>query len=279
MRTTHSPGVSALCWGRNGLLAALPVMEQERLLKRCEVAFFQPNETLCASRTTISHVYFPLQGVISVVRSLRGETVQLAAIGSEGMIGAPLAIGVASGSTTAVCRIAAICARISAGAFIEQLARPSALRPLVHRYIQALADEISLSALCNRVHGVEERLSRSLLNLHDRVPSDDLMLTHEAMARMLGVHRPTVTEAASELQREGVVRYGRGRITILDRAALEANSCACYSVARKEFDLTFAPLRLSQEARRRRRQDDKTHCGRVVPQPSMHSRGPNALHT
>ncbi|MGA7988034.1 MAG: Crp/Fnr family transcriptional regulator [Candidatus Dormiibacterota bacterium] len=190
---------------------------------------FEPGEV-------IRWVHFPLDGVISFVTPLAdGDVVEVATIGNEGIVGVPL---VAGGSLVvrAISQVGGHALRMAAAQFTRDLDGYPVLRQLVRRYVQALFGQIAQAAACNRLHSNEERLSRWLLMSHDRVGSDTFPITHEFLAQMLGSRRATVTLSAGLLQSAGLIRYQRGRLTIVDRPGLEAVACECYAVIRAALD-------------------------------------------
>ena len=221
---------------RNRLLSALPTavrMELEPLftarLLEIKTVLFEPGQV-------IDHVYFPLNGVISLVTPLEdGAIVEVATVGNEGLVGAPVVLG-GSLAVRAISQVAGWVARMEASAFLDAMDRLVALRALINDYTQALFGQISQAAACNRLHSNEERLSRWLLMSHDRVGVDEFAITHEFLGQMLGSRRATVTLSAGILQAAGLIRYHRGLVTIVDRAGLEGVACECYAVIKAELD-------------------------------------------
>ncbi len=185
----------------------------------------------------ITHVYFPLAGLVSLVLTgADGTTVEAGVIGNEGALGIALFLGAEHSPTKAFFQTPGECYRIGAAAFQDEVERRGALAVLLRRYTHAMFVQAAQSVMCNRLHSVEERLARWLLMTHDRVGSDVLQLTQEFIAQMLGVRRPSVTVVAGTLQGAGLIRYARGRITVLDRGGLEEASCECYGVVRAELE-------------------------------------------
>jgi CRP-like cAMP-binding protein len=164
-----------------------------------------------------------------------GTYIEVATVGNEGVVGVPL-VPPAGSSVRAISRVAGCGHRMDAGLFLESCRRSHALQTLVDRYMQALFCQISQTAACNRFHVSEERLSRWLLMHHDRIHSDHLMITQASLGQMLGTRRSTISVSAGGLQRAGLIRYARGRVTIIDRQGLEALSCECYAIIKTEFD-------------------------------------------
>jgi CRP-like cAMP-binding protein len=183
------------------------------------------------------YVYFPQSAVISIHQKMReGAAVEIASVGREGMVGLEVFLGGEQTPASAFCQIAGRAARIGAAAFREVVRDSAPLTALLLRYTQATLTELGQSVACNRVHSLEERCARWLLTTHDRVPGNRFDLTQEFLAEMLGVRRPSVSIAASILQRAGFIRYSRGRIEIVDRAGLESAACECYGVLAREYE-------------------------------------------
>jgi CRP-like cAMP-binding protein len=181
----------------------------------------------------IRHVYFPDDGLISLLVVMDDETVrEIGVIGNEGMLGTALALGMKTATTRALVQLPGTAMRMKAGALRDELARGGALPDVLRRYSQALFTQAAQSAACVSSHAVNQRLSRWLLMTHDRAPGDEFEMTHEFMATMLGATRSVVTRAAGRLQQGKMIRYVRGRVTVLDRSGLEAAACECYGVLR-----------------------------------------------
>jgi CRP-like cAMP-binding protein len=222
---------------RNRLLARLPGEEHARLLPHLEKVSLPYRQILYEPGAAISHVYFPEGGVFSLITPMASSpSVEMATIGNEGMVGLPVFLGADRMPSGAITQISGEALRMSAETFKQQVKRDSPLHDLLQRYTLALFNLVAQSAACNRVHSIEERCGRWLLMTHDRVEADEFSLTQDFLAQMLGVRRPSVSLVASTLQRAGLIRYRRGRITILDRQGLEAAACECYRVIRDEFD-------------------------------------------
>jgi CRP-like cAMP-binding protein len=219
------------------LLAALPNTDYRRLAPQLDRVALEIKQVLIDVDQPITHVYFPENGVVSMVGVMAdGTAVETATVGHEGMIGLPLFHGTDRTSTQAFSQIPGMALRMTADAFRAEVARHGALSHMLHRYSQALLTLIAQSSACNRVHTMRERCARWLLHTHDRVGSDEFTLTHQFLSQMLGVRRATVTEALGELQALGAITYTMGRITVTDRAALEQAGCECYAIIRREFD-------------------------------------------
>jgi CRP-like cAMP-binding protein len=221
----------------NKILSALPTKEYERLLPHLEYVPLPLGQVLYDMDDTILNVYFPNRGIVSLVTHLKeGASVEVGLIGSEGMVGLSVVLGDSVASNQAIVQIADGGMRLSVEALKQELSQGGQLLPLLLRYTQALLRQVSQTAACNRTHHVGERLARWLLTCHDRVESDELLLTQEFIADMLGTRRAGVSEAATVLQVAGLIRYVRGHITILNREGLEEFACECYGVVKKEFD-------------------------------------------
>ena len=185
----------------------------------------------------IEYVYFPNSGIISLVNLTEdGGTVEAATVGNEGMVGLPLLLGTDRMIGQAITQIVGDALRMKADVFKQEVTPASPLYSLLLRYTQALMNLISQSVACNRLHSVEDRCCRWLLLCQDRVESDEFPLTQEFLAQMLGVRRASVSVVAATLQKAGLIRYRRGKITILDRLGLEAASCECYQIVKQELD-------------------------------------------
>jgi CRP-like cAMP-binding protein len=190
-------------------------------------------EVLYESGETITHVYFPDDGLISLLVVMDDETVrEIGVIGNEGMLGTALALGMKRTPTRALVQLPGTAMRMKAGALRDELGRGGALPDVLRRYSHALFTQVSQSAACVSSHDVNQRLSRWLLMTHDRAPGDAFEMTHEFMATMLGATRSVVTRAAGRLQQGKMIRYVRGRMTVLDRRGLEATACECYGVVK-----------------------------------------------
>jgi CRP-like cAMP-binding protein len=184
----------------------------------------------------MDYVYFPTTSIVSLVYTMEdGATVEMGLAGSDGVVGIALFLGGDTTPNRAVVQIAGGALRMPAQVLQEEFKRGSSLQLLLLRYTRALITQISQTAVCNRLHSVEQRLCRWLLLTHDRVKVNELQLTQEFIANMLGVRREGVTHAACHLQAAGLIQYARGRITILDRKGLEATVCECYRVVKQEF--------------------------------------------
>jgi CRP-like cAMP-binding protein len=225
----------------NRLLEGLPRRERDRFLKRCETVDLVFGTILCEPGTPYRHVYFPVTGFISTVATLRHhQPLEIRLIGDEGMLGATLALGVATIPLRAVVQGSGTAWRMTAALFQRSLRDSPALLRMLKRYLYVLVAHLSQGNGCNRFHEVEARLARWLLMTHDRARVDHFRLTHEFLADMLGVRRSGITIAAGALQRSALIGYSRGQIRILDRKGLEARSCECYDAGIQDYAQLFA---------------------------------------
>jgi CRP-like cAMP-binding protein len=189
------------------------------------------------SSAVVEHVYFPTSAIVSLLYVLEnGASAEIAVVGREGIVGISLFMGGGSSPNRAVVQSAGKGFRLSAKALQEEFQRAGPVLHLLLRYTQALIAQMSQTAVCNRHHSLDQQLCRWLLLSLDRLPGDDLVMTQELISNMLGVRREGVTEAAMSLQAAGLIRYARGRISVLDRPGLEQRSCECYRVVKKEYD-------------------------------------------
>ncbi|MDQ3820594.1 MAG: Crp/Fnr family transcriptional regulator [Acidobacteriota bacterium] len=223
--------------GGNRLLAALPQEEYERLRPSLEQVSFELGEVIYESGERLDYVYFPTTAIISLLYLMEdGSSAEMGLTGNEGIVGIALFMGGGTMPNRAVVQSAGEALRLKAKALQAEFALGSKFQHLLLRYTQALITQISQTAVCNRLHSVEQQLSRWLLLSHDRVEADELIMTQELIAAMLGVRREGVTVAAGRLQDAGAISYIRGHIQILDRQKLEAIACECYQVVKDEFD-------------------------------------------
>ncbi|TCZ63233.1 Crp/Fnr family transcriptional regulator [Roseicella aquatilis] len=221
---------------RNGVLASLPPSDLERIRPKLQMVELEARQILCRPQAPIRAVYFPESGIVSLVARLeRGGSIEIGIIGREGMVGLPLAFGAESSPDEALVQVTCSALRMEADDFQRELARSPALLPRLLRFGCALYAQVAQTAACNGRHAIEQRLTRWLLMAHDRLDTDDLPLTQELLATMLGVRRASVTAAIGLLRRVGAIDIVRGHVTILDRPALERLSCECYATVRQEY--------------------------------------------
>jgi len=222
---------------QNQLLAALPTAEFEPLVAHLELVQLPLGEMLYEPGGQLKHAYFPTTAIVSLHYIMEsGASSESAGVGNEGIVGVSLFMGGNTTSSSAVVQTAGHAYRMESRKLLDEFNRAGLFQRLLLRYTQALMTQMSQTAACNRHHSVEQQLCRWLLLTLDRLPSNELVMTQELIANMLGVRREGITEAAGNLQRAGFISYRRGHIAVLDRAGLEARVCECYAVVRKEFD-------------------------------------------
>jgi CRP-like cAMP-binding protein len=221
----------------NYLLAALPVAEWQRWLPQLERVDMPLGQVLYESGGTLSHVYFPTTAIVSLLYVMEnGASAEIAVVGNEGIVGISLFMGGDSTSSRAVVQSAGVGLRLEAQTLKEEFNRAGPVLHLLLRYTQALITQMAQTAVCNRHHSLDQQLCRWLLLSLDRLQGNELVMTQELIANMLGVRREGVTEGALKLQQAGLIRYSRGHISVLDRDGLETRSCECYAVVKKEYD-------------------------------------------
>jgi CRP-like cAMP-binding protein len=224
------------------LLDALPAAVWERWGPQLEIVPLCLGQVLYESGATLSHVYFPTTTIVSLLYvTENGESAEIAIVGNEGIVGISLFMGGESTTSRAVVQSAGQGIRLEARSMKNEFNRAGPTLHLLLRYTQALITQMAQTAVCNRHHSVDQQLCRWLLLSLDRLEGDELLMTQELIANMLGVRREGVTEAAHSLQQAGLIRYARGHITVLDRAGLETRTCECYAVVKKEYDRLLPP--------------------------------------
>jgi CRP-like cAMP-binding protein len=225
----------------NRLLARLPPEEYERLLPHLRHVSFALGEVVYESGGQMDHIYFPTTAIISLLYVMEnGSSAEMGVAGNEGLVGIALFMGGDTMPNRAVVQSAGEAVRMKAQVLQEEFKRGGMFQRLLLRYTQALITQMSQTAVCNRLHTVEQQLCRWLLLSRDRLNSDELVMTQELIANMLGVRREGVNVAAGRLQEQALISYVRGRITILDRSGLEATVCECYRVVKDEYDRLLA---------------------------------------
>lgn len=221
----------------NRLLSTLPVEEVEHLLPSLEPVTFALGKVVCEPGERLNNVYFPTTSVVSFLHTMAdGATAETGLVGNDGMVGITLVLGGETTPNRAVVQVAGDAFRMRATSLAREFARGGPLQRSLLRYTQALITQISQTAVCNRLHPMPARLSRWLLLCHDRAQSDELLMTQEFIANMLGGRRESVTVAACHLQDAGLIQYTRGRILIIDRKRLEASACECYQIVSDECE-------------------------------------------
>jgi len=221
----------------NRLLSVLPGAQLSAWLPQLELIDMPLGKVLYESGSKLTHVYFPTTSIMSLLYVLEnGASAEIAIVGNEGVVGVALFMGGVSTPNRAVVQSAGRGLRLRALALMDEFNRAGPVLHLLLRYTQALITQMSQTAVCNRHHSVDQQLCRWLLLSLDRLQSNQLVMTQELIANMLGVRREGVTEAAGQLHRAKLIDYSRGRITVLDREALERRSCECYAVVKKEYD-------------------------------------------
>jgi CRP-like cAMP-binding protein len=236
MSVSHSPQ-------QNHLLAALPPAEFDRLAPDLDLVSMPLGEALYEPGGKLQHVYFPTTSIVSLLYVMEnGASAEIAIVGNEGILGISLFMGGETTPSRAVVQSAGHGYRLKAHILKREFQRAGAVMDLLLRYTQALITQMAQTAVCNRHHSIEQQLCRWLLLSLDRLSTSELTMTQELIANMLGVRREGVTESAGKLQRAGIIRYSRGRITVLDRERLEKEVCECYAVVRKEFERLLSDL-------------------------------------
>jgi CRP-like cAMP-binding protein len=222
---------------QNYLLAALPSADFVRLKDNLKLVEMPLGDVLYESGTQQRRVYFPTTAIVSLLYMMAdGASAEIAVVGNEGIIGVSLFMGGETTPSRAVVQSAGHAYQLTGKRLKEEFTRGGAMQHLLLRYTQALLTQMAQTAVCNRHHSLDQQLCRWLLLSLDRLTGPELVMTQELIANMLGVRREGVTEAAGRLQEAGLIKYSRGRITVLDRPRLEARTCECYAVVKKEFD-------------------------------------------
>jgi CRP-like cAMP-binding protein len=235
--TRHVPMASSPNPRDNQLLAALPEAEWQRWLPHFEPVTLALGQVLYESGDTLGYVYFPTTAIVSLLYVMEdGASAEIAVVGLEGMVGVSLFMGGQSTPSRAVVQSAGQGFRLRAQIMKDEFDRAGPVLHLLLRYTQALITQMAQTAVCNRHHSLDQQLCRWLLLSLDRLQGNELVMTQELIANMLGVRREGVTEGALKLQKAGLIRYSRGRITVLDRPGLEEATCECYAVVKTEYD-------------------------------------------
>jgi CRP-like cAMP-binding protein len=227
----------------NRLLSLLSDDDYERLRPHLSQAVLEYRKSLYEASRPIAHVYFPVEGVASlVITTTEGASAEVGTIGREGMVGLPVCLGDHDAPSSVYVQVPGTALRMDADIFRCELERSPTLKLTMLRYAHAFFNLVAQSAACAHLHRVEQRCCRWLLMTCDRMPPGDFLLTHEFLGMMLGVRRTTVTDVMGALQKAGLIRYRRGHVTILDHKALRQRACECYDISRLEFDRLLGPL-------------------------------------
>lgn len=233
---------------QNHLLAALPTVEFDVLAGHLELVPMRLGQMLYEPGGQLQHAYFPTTSIVSLHYVMEsGATAETAGVGNEGMLGVSLFMGGDTTSSSAVVQTAGQAYRLQRRLLKQEFDRGGLLQRLLLRYTQALLTQMAQTAVCNRHHSLEQQLCRWLLLTLDRLPTNELVMTQELVASMLGVRREGITVAAGDLQRAGYISYRRGHIAVLDRLGLESSACECYSVVKKELNRLLSDVRYRQE--------------------------------
>jgi CRP-like cAMP-binding protein len=220
-------------WPRNRLLLALPAHDLNQILPELEPIRCEREQVLVDADSALDHIFFPDSGVVSVMAVYSdGGTIEMATIGREGCTGVQAVFGAKSSSARFFVQIPGSAAKMSNSAFTHAMASMPSFRKLMFAYVHAFLEQVMVSVACNGAHSLKERLARWLLMMRDRSDGDELPITQNLLAEMLGVQRPTITNVAEELERAGLIERGRRQVTILDRQALIRASCECYQLVR-----------------------------------------------
>lgn len=226
---------------QNQLLEALATEEYQRLAPNLERVYLKLGASLVESGQAMRHVYFPSDSIVSLLCLMEdGNSTEIAVVGAEGIVGISLFMGGETTPSRAIVQSAGTAYRLKGQLLKDEFYRAGPLQRLLLRYTQALITQMAQTAVCNRHHSLDQQLCRWLLLSLDRLSTNELLMTQELIANMLGVRREGVTESAGKLQRAGLISYHRGRIVILDRPGLEARVCECYKVVKKEYDRLLA---------------------------------------
>jgi CRP-like cAMP-binding protein len=221
----------------NLLLAALPEAERSRWLPRLEPVEMPLGQVIYEPGKRLTHVYFPITAIVSLLYVMEnGASAEIAVVGNEGIVGISLFMGGESTPSRGVVQSAGHGFRLKSQLMMQEFNRAGPALHLLLRYTQALITQMAQTAVCNRHHSLDQQLCRWLLLSLDRLPSNELVMTQELIANMLGVRREGVTESAGALHRAGLIRYRRGHISVLDRKGLERRTCECYAVVKREYD-------------------------------------------
>lgn len=230
----------------NLLLAALADAQRDRWIPGLELVDLPLGKVLIAPGGDTTHVYFPTTAIVSLLYVMEdGASAEIAVVGNEGLVGISLFMGGQSTSSSAVVQAAGQAWRLPGHLLMEEFNRGGPVLHLLLRYTQALITQMAQTSVCNRHHAVDQQLCRWLLLTLDRLRANDIVMTQELLSNILGVRRASVTQAAGKLQEDGLIRYERGHIQVLDRPGLERRSCECYAVVKKEYDRLLPDIQAS----------------------------------
>ncbi len=234
---TPPPAKLQLAPAANALLASLPPEEYARIAPHLQSVSLPLGWALYEAGDSMRHAYFPTEGIVSLLSVMEdGSSAEIALTGNEGLVGISLFMGGETTPSRAIVQSAGHAYRLRADYLRREFSRGGQMQHLLLRYTQALITQMAQTAVCNRHHTLGQQLCRWLLLSLDRLPSNELLMTQELIANMLGVRREGVTEGALKLQHAGLIKYSRGRISVLDRPGLEARTCECYAVVKTEYD-------------------------------------------
>jgi CRP-like cAMP-binding protein len=229
---------------RNRLLEMMPKGDFDRLRPHLHDVALEFKMPLYEADELIEHVYFPVEGVASLVSAMAdGSSAEIGTIGNEGIVGVPIILGDDSAPTNVYVQVPGAGLRLDASVFRDLFESSSVTRLLMLNYVHAFFNQVAQSAAFNHFHSLQQRCCRWLLMTHDRVQSDEFILTQEFLAMMLGVRRTGITEAARKLKNDNLIKYSRGRVTVLNRAGLEECSCECYAISKREYDRLLGPAK------------------------------------
>ncbi len=232
---------------QNHVLDALPPLERDRLLPFLKLVPMPLGKVLYESGAALRHIYFPTDSIVSLLYIMQdGASGEIAVVGNEGAIGVSLFMGGESTPSRAIVQSAGFAYRLTGAHLKQEFSRHGELLQVLLRYTQSLITQMAQTAVCNKHHSLDQQLCRWLLLSLDRLSGNELKMTQELIANMLGVRRESVTEAAGKLQKLGAIRYVRGTITVLDRPRIEELSCECYGVVKRETDRLLFPHRLNR---------------------------------
>ncbi len=269
--------------GHNCLLAALPEKIFEHIAPHLELISMSCGEVIYETGGPLHYVYFPTTAIASMEYIMEnGTSTEIAGVGNEGVLGISLVMGGHCASSRAVVYTGGYGYRLKVQVLMEEFSRvggrrAGVMQQLMLRYTQALMNQMSQIAVCNRHHSIEQRLCRWLLQSLDRLPGNELTMTQELIAGMLGVRREGITESAGYLQRAGLIRYHRGHITVLDRSGLELRACECYNIVRKEFYRLFHDASNQQAFSLGDHVDDETASNSICQVRTFHLESRNSI--